>query len=57
MEELEARLNILVDKEGRNADRELWVELILQVAKLNENLERGIVIFEGGEAEDAEEEE
>jgi len=57
MEELKTRLNILVDKEGRNADRELTLELILQVAELNENFKRGIVVFEGGEAEDVEEEE
>lgn len=56
VEELKSRLNILVDKEGRNADRELTLEMILQLAELNANFKRGIVVFEGGEAEDVEEE-
>ena len=56
MEALKARLEILVAKDaGNDVYCQLLLELILQVAKLNENFERGIVVFEGGEAEDVEE--
>lgn len=59
MEGLKARLEILIEKNGDNDDTycQLLLELILQVAELNQNFKRGIVVFEGGEAEDVEEEE
>lgn len=59
MEGLKARLEILIAKNGDGDDTycQLLLELILQVAELNENFKRGIVVFEGGEAEDVEEEE
>jgi hypothetical protein len=57
MEALKTRLNLLVEKEGGDTYCQLLLELVLQVAQLNETLERGIVVYEGGEAEDVEEEE
>lgn len=58
MEALKARLEILVAKDaGDDVYCQLMLEMILQVAELNENFKRGIVVYEGGEAEDVEEEE
>ncbi|MCK5316924.1 MAG: hypothetical protein KAJ55_03370 [Anaerolineales bacterium] len=57
MEALKKRLEILVAKDaGDDVYCQLLLEMILQVAELNENFKRGIVVFEGGEAEDVEEE-
>ncbi len=56
MEALKARLEILIAKDGGDISHQLLLELILQLAELNENFKRGIVVFEGGEAEDVEEE-
>ena len=58
MEALKERLEILIAKHGDGEDTycQLMLEMILQVAELNENFKRGIVVFEGGEAEDVEEE-
>ncbi|MFQ5539017.1 MAG: hypothetical protein ACE5FB_01330 [Candidatus Binatia bacterium] len=53
-EELKARLDVLVEKEGSDTYCQLLLELVLQLAKLNENLENGIVFYEGGEAEEVE---
>ncbi len=58
MEALKERLEILIAKDaGDDVYCQLMLEMILQVAELNENFKRGIVVFEGGEAEDVEEEE
>ena len=59
MEALKARLEILIAKHGDGEDTycQLMLEMILQVAELNEHLERGIVTYQGGDAEDVEEEE
>jgi len=54
---LKDRLNLLVEKGGGGTRNELMVEQILQLERLNENLERGIVTYQGGEAEDVEEDE
>jgi len=54
---LKDRLNLLVEKGGGGTRNELMVEQILQLERLNENLERGIVTFNGGDAEDVEEDE
>jgi hypothetical protein len=49
-------LEILIAKDsGDDVYCQLMLEMILQVAKLNETLEGGIVVYEGGEAEDVEE--
>ena len=57
MEALKKRLEILIAKDsGDDVYCQLMLEMILQVAELNENFKRGIVVFEGGEAEDVEEE-
>jgi hypothetical protein len=57
MEGLKERLEILVAKDaGDDVYCQLLLELILQVAKLNKTLEGGIVVYEGGEAEDVVEE-
>ena len=55
--ELKERLTLLVDKDGPDCYTQLMVEQILQLERLNENLERGIVIYQGGDAEDVEENE
>jgi len=55
--ELKDRLTLLVDKGGGGTRNELMVELILQLETLNETLKRGIITFNGGDAEDVEEEE
>ena len=58
MEALKERLEILIAKDaGDDVYCQLMLEMILQVAELNANFKRGIVVFEGGEAEDVEEEE
>lgn len=58
MEALKERLEILIAKDaGDDVYCQLMLEMILQVAELNENFKRGIVVYEGGEAEDVEEEE
>ena len=57
MDALKERLEILIAKDaGNDVYCQLMLEMILQVAELNENFKRGIVVFEGGEAEDVEEE-
>ena len=56
MDALKARLEILIAKDaGNDVYCQLMLEMILQVAELNENFKRGLVVFEGGEAEDVEE--
>ncbi len=57
MEALKERLEILIAKQGEGDDTycQLLLELILQVAKLQETLEGGIVVYEGGPAVDVEE--
>ena len=56
MDALKARLEILIAKDaGNDVYCQLMLEMILQVAELNENFKRGLVVFEGGEAEDGEE--
>ena len=56
---LKERLTLLVDKEGPDCRTHLMVEQILQLERLNKNLERGIgiVVYEGGPAEDVEDDE
>jgi hypothetical protein len=54
--ELKDRLTLLVDKDGDDCIPQLMLEQILQLERLNENLERGIVTYQGGDAEDVEEE-
>jgi hypothetical protein len=54
--ELKDRLTLLVDKDGDDSIPQLMLEQTLQLERLNEILERGIVVYEGGEAEDVEEE-
>lgn len=54
---LKERLSLLVEKGGGGTRNELMVELIVQVERLGDILDRGIVVFEGGEAEDVEEDE
>ncbi len=57
MEALKERLEILIAKDaGDDVYCQLMLEMILQVAELNANFKRGIVVYEGGEAEDVEEE-
>jgi len=55
--ELKERLTLLVDKDGDNCIPQLLLEQTLQLERLNENLERGIVTYQGGDAEDVEENE
>jgi len=55
-EELKARLELLVSKDSEEQLPQLLLEIVLQLAELNENFKRGLVVFEGGEAEDVEEE-
>lgn len=55
--ELKERLTLLVDKDGQDCYTQLLLEQILQLERLNKNLERGIVVYQGGDAEDVEEEE
>lgn len=55
--ELKDRLNLLVDKDGNDSIPHLLVEQIVQLEQINEKLDRGIVVYEGGEAEDVEEDE
>ena len=55
--ELKERLTLLVDKDGNDSIPQLLLEQTLQLERLNENLERGIVTYQGGDAEDVEEEE
>ena len=54
--ELKERLTLLVDKDGDDSIPQLMLEQTLQLERLNENLERGIVTYQGGDAEDVEEE-
>jgi len=54
--ELKERLELLVAKDGQDCYTQLLLEQILQLDRLNENLERGIVTYQGGDAEDVEEE-
>jgi len=54
---LKDRLNLLVDKGGGGTRNELMVEQILQLERLNKNLERGIVTYQGGDAVEVDEEE
>ena len=54
--ELKERLTLLVDKDGDDSIPQLLLEQTLQLERLNENLERGIVTYQGGDAEDVEEE-
>ena len=53
---LKERLSLLVEKSGGGTQSELMVELIVQVERLGDLLDRGIVVFEGGDAENVEEE-
>jgi len=55
--ELKERLTLLVDKDGNDSIPQLLLEQTLQLERLNENLERGIVTYQGGDAEDVEENE
>jgi len=55
--ELKERLELLVAKDGQDCFTQLLLEQILQLDRLNGILERGIVTYQGGDAEDVEEEE
>lgn len=53
--ELKERLTLLVDKDGPDSFTQLMVEQILQLERIADSLDEGIVVYEGGPAVDEEE--
>ena len=53
--ELKARLELLVAKDGQDCYTQLLLEQVLQLERIADSLEEGIVVYEGGPAVDVEE--
>lgn len=53
--ELKARLELLVAKDGQDCYTQLLLEQVLQLERIADSLEEGIVFYEGGPAVDVEE--
>ena len=53
--ELKERLELLVAKDGQDCYTQLLLEQVLQLARIADSLEGGIVVYEGGPAVDVEE--
>ncbi len=50
--ELKERLELLVAKDGQDCFTQLLLEQILQLKRIADSLEEGIVVYEGGPAVD-----
>ena len=53
--ELKERLELLVAKDGQDCYTQLLLEQVLQLERIADSLEEGIVVYEGGPAVDVEE--
>ncbi len=53
--ELKERLELLVAKDGQDCYTQLLLEQVLQLERIADSLEEGIVVYEGGPATDVEE--
>jgi len=53
--ELKERLELLVAKDGQDCYTQLLLEQVLQLERIADSLEEGIVVYEGGPAVEVEE--